>query len=348
MVSCASQHFDHLVAPVRALRQDAEVPSGEFASKLLTSREKLHVHLSAVSTREELDLNSEASSEESTTSVISEEEEELDAPPRGDDHADEKTSTVIIFDWDDTLLASSAIQQLIFSREEMQELEDTVRRVLLAARALGETLIVTNASESWVEESAKLFLPGLLPLLSELKVVSAQALYGHQHPGDPFMWKRRAFEHLLTEARRFPAGLNLVALGDQYPELDAAHYATRAVGGASQLKTVKFRDQPTVAELIGQLRKVEESLGEIVESSDLDWNQDLKQRRDRAYPVSHPSSWRLRSEKGSSSSTPSTRSSSTPTCVSGVWTLLGKVWRVLADTEGGRGVSVLPLLAPVQ
>merc|ERR1719189_3305321 len=172
------------------------------------------------------------------------------------EHETPSGNTVIIFDWDDTLLCSTAIQRHHWCRREMRQLERYVKRALRAAMRLGETLIVTNGNATWVEDSAREYMPGLLPLLSRVSVVSARASFENQYPGDPFMWKRAAFEHLLTKARHFPAvpALNLVVFGAQYPEIDAAHYVAWLRGDSTELKAVKFKEAPTVLELVGQLR----------------------------------------------------------------------------------------------
>merc|ERR1719330_2047428 len=81
------------------------------------------------------------------------------------------------------------------------------------------------------------------------------------------MWKHAAFEDLfLTKERRLSAaaGLNLVALGDQLPEIDAARHVGQVLGEASLVKTVKFHEAPSVDELVGQLGKAEQALGDIV------------------------------------------------------------------------------------
>jgi len=142
--------------------------------------------------------------------------------------------------------------------------------ILRTAMSLGETLIVTNGNGTWVQDSARRYLPGLLPILSQLQVVSARALYEDLYPGDPFMWKHAAFEHLLTKERTFASGVNLVALGDQFPEIDAARHVTQVIG-SSLVKTVKFREAPSVLELLGQLSRMEQTLCKIVQEPE---NQD--------------------------------------------------------------------------
>lgn len=173
--------------------------------------------------------------------------------------------TVIVFDWDDTLLSTSAVRNQTADDAQLHELERAVESILRAAMELGETLIVTNGNGTWVQDTTRAYMPGLLPLLSEMEVVSARALYEEQYPGDPFKWKIAAFEQLFLKERHFPAepGVNLVALGDQYPELDAAQHVVQKIGGCSLVKTVKFREAPSLPELIGELCRTRESLTRI-------------------------------------------------------------------------------------
>ncbi|OLP79172.1 hypothetical protein AK812_SmicGene40568 [Symbiodinium microadriaticum] len=85
-----------------------------------------------------------------------------------------KPFTLLIFDWDDTLMCSSAINANEFLPHQYNQLESLVEQVLLAAMRLGETCIVTNADEMWVTESARRYMPRVLPILSRMSVVSAR------------------------------------------------------------------------------------------------------------------------------------------------------------------------------
>lgn len=174
-------------------------------------------------------------------------------------------NTVIVFDWDDTLLCSHAVRTNLATEPQLEELEEQIKSTLRAAQNLGEVLIVTNGKQGWVEDSAEAFLPGLLPVLRRIPVISARALYEGLHPEDPFLWKHLCFERLFVKGRTYcqDEGLNLIALGDQYPELDAAEHVVQVLGGASTVKTLKFHEQPTADDLIGQLSKVEDMLGKL-------------------------------------------------------------------------------------
>jgi hypothetical protein len=175
------------------------------------------------------------------------------------------SNTVIIFDWDDTLLCSSAINTQQWNMQLLRELERAAESALHTAMGLGEVYIITNGNGTWVEDSAKRFLPRLLPTLAQLKVVSARALHEESFPGDPFMWKRQCFNDLFTHSNRYiEEGINMVALGDQHPEIEAAQNVVKILGGASLVKTVKLKEAPSVLELLGQLGRIERELPKLV------------------------------------------------------------------------------------
>jgi hypothetical protein len=173
--------------------------------------------------------------------------------------------TLIIFDWDDTLLCSSAIRMRQWSQAKLDALSLTVETTLHAAMQLGEVMIVTNGVDQWVEESCRRFLPGLLPLLGSLHVRSARHSYERAFPGDPFAWKREAFKDILQPRHM---ATNLVVLGDSLSEIYAAHGALHCMVGSSLVKTVKFKEQPSVNELIGQLRRASQEIGSLVSQDD--------------------------------------------------------------------------------
>lgn len=79
--------------------------------------------------------------------------------------------TLIIFDWDDTLLCTSQLTpldeyivdgEIVLPKELTQELEvldDRALFILEKSITLGKTIVVTNAAYGWVEASGKRFLP---------------------------------------------------------------------------------------------------------------------------------------------------------------------------------------------
>ena len=82
--------------------------------------------------------------------------------------------SVIIFDWDDTLLCTSFLNLRLPTPEvppqvqkQLRQLETVGDELLRAAMKLGQTFIITNAMRGWVEYSAQKYVPKLLDTLSK-------------------------------------------------------------------------------------------------------------------------------------------------------------------------------------
>ena len=141
-----------------------------------------------------------------------------------------KSQSIIIFDWDDTLLCTSYLNsredamniQNKSTLEQLAVLEHSVCRLLRSALTLGNTYVITNAMKGWVEYSSNLWIPGVLEILSEITVISARSEYESKFPGNYHQWKVEAF---LEMTKLFDTGTvtNLICLGDSNIEIDAAH-----------------------------------------------------------------------------------------------------------------------------
>jgi len=177
-------------------------------------------------------------------------------------------AAIIIWDWDDTLMCSSAINSNQLQLHQTQQLELLLEQVLTYSMRLGETAIVTNADELWVLESTRRFAPRVLPLLSQISVVSARRKYERSCPGDVFAWKRETFREVLAQRKigcvNGATSLNLVVLGDSPAEMEAAQTATVGLMIPMTIKTVKFKESPSADEILEQLRIVIQELSTIV------------------------------------------------------------------------------------
>merc|ERR1711972_542286 len=138
-------------------------------------------------------------------------------------------------------MCSSAINSNQLQVHPAQQLESMLEHVLTLSMKLGETCIVTNADELWVLESTRRFAPRVLPLLSQINVVSARRKYERTFPGDVFAWKRETFREVLAGRKETSGGMNLVVLGDSPAEMEAAQSASLRLPHQSVIKTVKFK-----------------------------------------------------------------------------------------------------------
>lgn len=196
-------------------------------------------------------------------------------------------NTIIILDWDDTLLSSSWLASKGLSPfggqplpqeavDQLKKLEAAVLKLLEKALLYGEVHLVTNAETGWVEMSAEAFLPGVVPLLPKVNIVSARSSYQTKYPDQPSMWKVEAFRNGLEQVFQgksvhtheeeektwsTPEGSpgvsgesyrNVISLGDSMHERLALKRVTSNME-STYSKSVKFVERPTIEQLEREL-----------------------------------------------------------------------------------------------
>eukprot|EP00304_Pavlova_gyrans_P002402 CAMPEP_0206043942 /NCGR_PEP_ID=MMETSP1466-20131121/10875_1 /ASSEMBLY_ACC=CAM_ASM_001126 /TAXON_ID=44452 /ORGANISM="Pavlova gyrans, Strain CCMP608" /LENGTH=330 /DNA_ID=CAMNT_0053418809 /DNA_START=19 /DNA_END=1011 /DNA_ORIENTATION=+ len=182
--------------------------------------------------------------------------------------------TVTIFDWDDTLMATTHIELVMqhfggipsSTKEQLKALEKVSCQLLTQACANGRAVIITNATEGWVQHSAGLCMPAVKELLetSGVQVISARGAYEQSFPGDCHAWKVHAFLQV-QRTLNVEAVTNLISIGDSVIEMDAVHVIGSCFAHAL-VKTVKLWERPTPHELVKQLEVVAAKLPDIYAS----------------------------------------------------------------------------------
>ena len=173
-------------------------------------------------------------------------------------------NSIIIFDWDDTLLPTTFLTPGgIFDEdmdlpeidsEKLTQLEELVSKILNDAVEKGNVYIITNAGKGWVEYSAKKFYPSILPILSKIKIISARRQYEKVFPGNSRQWKIGAFLNL-QKSVNLKLVTNIICIGDSLFEMEAGRILASRFTEAF-VKTIKFREAPKLDELIKQLKLV--------------------------------------------------------------------------------------------
>lgn len=170
-------------------------------------------------------------------------------------------NSIVIFDWDDTLLCSSFLtphgvfeEDIEISEQDMEQiakLEFAVLRILTKCFEMNaDVFIITNSEKGWVEYSANRFLPSVSKLLSKTTIISARHEYQKVFPNDTKRWKIEAY---LSIREKFDdVSTNIINMGDSLFDLEAGGYLAKRFK-ESYLKSVKFRECPTIPELIKQL-----------------------------------------------------------------------------------------------
>lgn len=196
--------------------------------------------------------------------------------------------TVLIFDWDDTVLPSTWVQcqglrldegsELSkWQRGQLTEVANAAAETLRMAKQLGTVVLVTNAERGWIELSCQKFMPTLYPSLENVKVLSARTTYESPELASPLDWKLRAFE---SEIQRIygPETLpsperrkNVLSLGDSVHEREALLRATAPLPNCRS-KSLKFVERPDIVQICKQHSLVTSCFDRIVQH---DGNLDL-------------------------------------------------------------------------
>lgn len=199
--------------------------------------------------------------------------------------------TLLIFDWDDTLLATRWLEAQGLSIEagspppneeqsaQLLTLAEHARQTLETAMAHGTVLLVTNAERGWIELSCRRFLPSLWPLVRGLRALSARSAYERRGVAEPSEWKYLAFE---SEISAFcgPPGLgcrrkNVISIGDSAHERSALIRATERFPN-SCAKALKLMEKPDLWQLVQEHQLLGGCIRDVV---DYDGSLDVCIRR---------------------------------------------------------------------
>ena len=183
-------------------------------------------------------------------------------------------NSLIIFDWDDTLLPTTfltsnggPLEDIKLSDSDfqrMKEIENHVYLILKESIEKGDVYIITNAGENWVQFSSSIFYPNISELLKKIKIISARMEYEKAFPGNSRQWKIEAFLNLLKDVNN-KLVTNIICIGDSLFEIEAGRILASKFSEAF-IKTIKFRDAPKLDELLKQLKLVEHQFGTVYSS----------------------------------------------------------------------------------
>lgn len=214
-----------------------------------------------------------------------------------------RAETVILFDWDDTLCPSSWLEKRLNGlsteaeslspslQQLLCQLEIFAEKLLKSAIDMGTVMIVTNSMEPWVHVSCKRYLPSLLPLIEELPVIYTRSVVdsrkGGHHSGYPMTgvqkvskqfgsqcadesspqrWKEIAFHQILQRLNFH--GKSVISIGDSKFERNALRHVLSSQlksKGKCHMKTAKLFDDPSVEELIAEVRALQGTLQIMVQ-----------------------------------------------------------------------------------
>lgn len=172
-------------------------------------------------------------------------------------------NSIIIYDWDDTLFATTYLMEKGYLNENeieicesdyllLAKLEFCVLRLLtISINTKSDIYIISNSSIEWIESLINKYFPSLEKIIDKIKIISAREQYETEYPGDSNIWKKKAFQNLKKQYDN-DSPINILNFGDSLIDIDAGGYLMKLFK-ESYLKSIKLRESPSITDLIKQL-----------------------------------------------------------------------------------------------
>jgi hypothetical protein len=198
--------------------------------------------------------------------------------------------TLIIFDYDDTILPTSFLSKHGFKldspaptgdlKRALSDYSRHVNRTLKEAKKRGHVIIVTNAEAGWIQLTVEKYMPLSAAMIHEFQHISARSIFEPAGLVTPIQWKESAFRLVVEEylgamgavpstkpkRKSLKNGYQVISLGDSAHEREAV----LKVCGEFRIisKSLKFMERPDLDALVKQHLLIHECLHEIVRSQD--------------------------------------------------------------------------------
>ena len=218
---------------------------------------------------------------------------------------------LVILDWDDTLIPTTAIfkKKESASFEQLNEIGECIYNFLYSFISIfgAESIyIVTNGGKNWVFHSLQILqkmqnkattancrhfelIQQLLMFYLNGRVASAQQLFGAEYPGKTALWKTLTFRLIASQhfggiaaSKENRKQIQLVSIGDSADEMMASAETKKMMEehfgpNTCVLHQVRLLYKPRISELIGQMELVRNIADGLSREEAEDVNIDLNQ-----------------------------------------------------------------------
>jgi hypothetical protein len=176
--------------------------------------------------------------------------------------------SLIIFDWDNTLLPSTFLTQNECTlhkdipsniTQQISSLEELNITLITIAQQYGQVAIITNSENGWIEMSCNKYFPNLTDLLDSVTILSARTMFEPQHPKEPTEWKKQAFFHLLEKN---PHINHIISIGDSEFEHIACRHIAKTKPNITT-KLIKMIELPSIDLLQTQINLITKAFSTI-------------------------------------------------------------------------------------
>jgi hypothetical protein len=192
-----------------------------------------------------------------------------------------KKRSLIIFDWDDTILPTSFLAKNGLKldspaptgevKDKLDKYSKLINRTLTEASRRGHVMVVTNAETGWIQLTVEKFLPLSAATVLKVQHISARSMFEPTGVLTPLGWKHSAFRLVVEEyTKALGKDCQVISLGDSAHEREAA---LKVCGEFNVIcKSLKFMERPDLDALSKQHQLIQDCLEDIVnkkESLDL-------------------------------------------------------------------------------
>jgi len=187
------------------------------------------------------------------------------------------SSTLIFIDWDDTLFPTHWIKSTDIDLKKnsetliaiFSELDSLITNLISKIVNLGNLLIVTNGSESWIKRCTSILPKFSILIESEkISITSARDLFQDEHPTNE--WKDITFKmHFNEHISKREGVYHILSFGDSHYEHDSVTKLKDFNSVPNQnrfVKSVRFIKHPSLNQLVTQLELVEILHEDIIHS----------------------------------------------------------------------------------
>lgn len=185
-----------------------------------------------------------------------------------------KYKSLVIYDWDDTIFPTSwftknnVLDKLVANNTSIYflGLDKLVYTLLSETIKTSRVIIITNATMSWFNLSAKILPKTQYFIKNYVPVFSARDMYQNTYPTEVKMWKKILFRDVIDKYYDKHLYHNIVSMGDNDYELEPVinRYDAHAYIKNKLLKTVKFKKNPSNTDIMVQLKTVLINIDEIL------------------------------------------------------------------------------------
>jgi hypothetical protein len=162
-----------------------------------------------------------------------------------------RESTLIILDWDDTVLPTTYLAMVGYRVDgpdpdealaaQLHAYSEHALALLRGLLNLGHVVICTNAESGWIELTCKKFLPKLEAIVESMEKISARSEFEPKGITNPFDWKKYAFSGILQRYGK----LNVLSVGDSTHERSAVLHGWQLLGDPRAMcKSLKLLERP--------------------------------------------------------------------------------------------------------